>query len=50
MQSHVKDKWKSQEESLKHEENVAESGRIFVRNLSYTSTEEDVQNLFTKFG
>jgi len=30
------DKWKDQEESLRNEETIAESGRIFVRNLAYT--------------
>ncbi|KRT79377.1 RNA binding protein, partial [Oryctes borbonicus] len=45
-----REKWKSQEERLKNEEDVAESGRIFIRNLSYTTTEDDVQNLFSKFG
>ncbi|KAK5639978.1 hypothetical protein RI129_010789 [Pyrocoelia pectoralis] len=43
-------KWKSQEEALKNEEDVAESGRIFVRNLSYTCTEDDIQELFAKYG
>ncbi|KAF5272764.1 hypothetical protein FQA39_LY07791 [Lamprigera yunnana] len=43
-------KWKSQEEALKHEEDIAESGRIFIRNLSYTCTEDDIQNLFNKYG
>ncbi|KAG7263405.1 hypothetical protein CRUP_007411, partial [Coryphaenoides rupestris] len=32
------------------EEDVAESGRIFIRNLPYTCTEEDIKNLFTKHG
>nr|CAD7574502.1 unnamed protein product [Timema californicum] len=38
-------KWKDQEESLKHEESIAESGRIFVRNLSFTVTEEELSEL-----
>lgn len=46
----IKDKWKQQEESLKMEENVAESGRIFVRNLPYTTTEDELQRVFEKFG
>jgi len=43
-------KWKDQEESLKNEETIAESGRIFVRNLAYTVTEDDIEQLFNKFG
>lgn len=46
----IKDKWKQQEESLKMEENVAESGRIFVRNLPYTTTEDELQRVFENFG
>ncbi|KAF5280712.1 hypothetical protein FQR65_LT15002 [Abscondita terminalis] len=46
----VKMKWKSQEESLKHEEEIAESGRIFIRNLSYTCTEDDIHEQFAKYG
>ncbi|XP_078046896.1 putative RNA-binding protein 19 [Augochlora pura] len=43
-------RWKKQEEALKDEENIAESGRIFIRNLSYTITEEDIRKLFEKYG
>ncbi|CAN9513262.1 unnamed protein product [Ophioblennius macclurei] len=32
------------------EEDVAESGRLFVRNLPYTCTEEEIKELFTKHG
>ena len=32
------------------EEGIAESGRLFVRNLSYTTTEEQLTELFEKFG
>uniref|UniRef100_A0A672FET2 Probable RNA-binding protein 19 n=1 Tax=Salarias fasciatus TaxID=181472 RepID=A0A672FET2_SALFA len=32
------------------EEDVAESGRLFVRNLPYTCTEEEIKALFTKYG
>lgn len=46
----VEDKWKRQEESLHSEESIAESGRIFVRNLPYTSTEEELQSIFEKYG
>ncbi|XP_034949464.1 probable RNA-binding protein 19 [Chelonus insularis] len=43
-------RWKQQEEALKNEETIAESGRIFVRNLSYITTEDDLRNLFEKYG
>lgn len=43
-------KWKSQEESLKNEEDIAESGRIFARNLAYTLKEDDLRLLFEKYG
>lgn len=43
-------RWKKQAEALKCEESVAESGRIFIRNLSYTITEDDVRTLFEKYG
>ncbi|XP_037367008.1 probable RNA-binding protein 19 [Talpa occidentalis] len=32
------------------EEDLADSGRLFVRNLPYTSSEEDLQELFSKYG
>lgn len=44
------EKWKKQEESLNSEEDIAESGRIFIRNLSYTSSEQELQALFEKYG
>ncbi|KAN0047816.1 hypothetical protein ACTA71_002203 [Dictyostelium dimigraforme] len=34
----------------KEDENVGESGRIFVRNLSYSTKEEDLEKVFGKFG
>ncbi|KAL1132504.1 hypothetical protein AAG570_010459 [Ranatra chinensis] len=43
-------RWKEQNESLSKEECIAESGRIFIRNLSYTVTEEELQKLFEKYG
>ncbi|XP_020299872.1 probable RNA-binding protein 19 [Pseudomyrmex gracilis] len=43
-------KWKKQEEAMKNEESIAESGRIFIRNLTYTTTEDDVRKLFEKYG
>ncbi|XP_001807432.1 probable RNA-binding protein 19 [Tribolium castaneum] len=48
--NNVRKKWVSQEEALKNEEDIAETGKIFVRNLAYTTTEDDVENLFSKFG
>uniref|UniRef100_A0A8C2Z568 Probable RNA-binding protein 19 n=1 Tax=Cyclopterus lumpus TaxID=8103 RepID=A0A8C2Z568_CYCLU len=32
------------------EEDVAESGRLFIRNLPYTCTEEEITELFSKYG
>lgn len=32
------------------EEDVAESGRLFIRNLPYTCTEEEINELFAKYG
>ncbi|XP_056631573.1 probable RNA-binding protein 19 [Diorhabda sublineata] len=45
-----KNKWQTQEEAIKNEENIGESGRIFIRNLAYTTTEEDIEKLFSEFG
>ena len=44
------DKWKTQEDGLNNEESVGESGRLFIRNLSYSVTESDIEDLFKKFG
>ncbi|XP_011866993.1 PREDICTED: probable RNA-binding protein 19 [Vollenhovia emeryi] len=43
-------KWKKQQEALKNEESIAESGKMFIRNLTYTTTEDDIRKLFEKFG
>lgn len=43
-------KWAKQEEALKNEEDISESGKIFFRNLTYTVTEEQLQELFGKYG
>ncbi|XP_043461012.1 probable RNA-binding protein 19 [Leptopilina heterotoma] len=43
-------KWKKQAEALADEETIAESGRMFLRNLAYTTTEDDVTKLFEKYG
>ncbi|KAL0272301.1 UNVERIFIED_CONTAM: hypothetical protein PYX00_005331 [Menopon gallinae] len=44
------EKWEQQEAKLKNEETVAESGRIFIRNLPYVVSEDDIKALFEKFG
>ena len=43
-------KWSQQEASLDGVESVGESGRIFIRNLPYSATEDDISALFSKFG
>lgn len=43
-------KWKTQIDSLKNEECIAESGRVFVRNLPYAVDEDELQKLFEKYG
>ena len=45
-----KEAWIKQEDDMKKEETVAESGRIFIRNLAYTVVEEELEALFTPFG
>ncbi len=40
-------KWKNAEPA---EESIGESGRIYVRNLSYTCDENDLRELFAKYG
>lgn len=50
MDNSVEDKWKKQEESLHSEECIAESGRIFVRNLPYSFTEKELQSIFEEYG
>ncbi|KAK2708669.1 probable RNA-binding protein 19 [Artemia franciscana] len=42
--------WKQKEKELEKEESVGESGRIFVRNLCYDTTEDDLQKLFGSYG
>jgi len=42
--------WQKQTDSLIHEESIAESGRIFIRNLPFITTEEELQTLFEKYG
>ncbi|XP_052857590.1 probable RNA-binding protein 19 [Drosophila gunungcola] len=43
-------KWKHQQDSMSKEDDISESGRIFFRNLAYTTTEEDLRKLFEQFG
>jgi len=43
-------KWKEQKTGLEGEETVAESGRLFVRNLAYSVTEDDLEEMFAKYG
>ena len=44
-------KWKRQEDNLADlEETIGQSGRLFLRNLSYSVTEDDLEALFNPFG
>ena len=42
--------WEEKKEGDEEEEPIADSGRLFVRNLSYSITEEDLTVLFSKYG
>ncbi|NXJ29184.1 RBM19 protein, partial [Dicrurus megarhynchus] len=42
--------WQRRLRDDEEEEDLAESGRLFVRNLPFTSTEEDLEKVFSKFG
>lgn len=44
------DTFKKYETELKDVEPVGESGRLFVRNLNYTCTQDDLEQVFSKFG
>ncbi|XP_043571783.1 probable RNA-binding protein 19 isoform X1 [Chiloscyllium plagiosum] len=47
----VDPKWlKREKKEDEEEEDISDSGRLFVRNLSYTSTEEDLEKVFSKYG
>ncbi|XP_069475328.1 probable RNA-binding protein 19 isoform X2 [Ambystoma mexicanum] len=41
---------KREKKDDEEEEDVSESGRLFVRNLSYSCTEDDLQKMFSKYG
>ena len=44
-------KWKRQGDNLADlEETIGQSGRLFLRNLSYSVTEDDLEALFNPFG
>ena len=44
-------KWKRQEATLEElDETIGQSGRIFVRNLAYSVTEDEIEALFKPFG
>ncbi|CAG9806152.1 unnamed protein product [Chironomus riparius] len=48
--SKINCRWQEQEDKLKGEEDICESGKLFFRNLPYTVTEDDVQTVFEKYG
>uniref|UniRef100_A0A8C8VE71 Probable RNA-binding protein 19 n=1 Tax=Pelusios castaneus TaxID=367368 RepID=A0A8C8VE71_9SAUR len=42
--------WQRRKKDDEEEEDLSESGRLFVRNLPYTSSEEDLEQIFSKYG
>uniref|UniRef100_A0A670KJF9 RNA binding motif protein 19 n=1 Tax=Podarcis muralis TaxID=64176 RepID=A0A670KJF9_PODMU len=47
---HVAQVWQRTKKDDEEEEDLSESGRLFVRNLPYSSTEEDLEAIFSKYG
>lgn len=43
-------RWQQQEEMLKNEETICESGKLFFRNLAYSVNEDDLQKVFEAYG
>jgi multiple RNA-binding domain-containing protein 1 len=43
-------RWQEQQDKMKGEESIIDSGKLFFRNLPYTATEDDVQKVFEKYG
>ncbi|XP_037514076.1 LOW QUALITY PROTEIN: probable RNA-binding protein 19 [Rhipicephalus sanguineus] len=43
-------KWRQFEDLGNPQDTLADTGRIFIRNLSYTITEEELEELFKKYG
>ena len=42
--------WELKDSAAPQDEGIAETGRLFIRNLSYTTTEDHLTELFDKFG
>ncbi|KAM4052892.1 putative RNA-binding protein 19 isoform 2-T2 [Anomaloglossus baeobatrachus] len=42
--------WEQRQNDSEVQEDLSDSGRLFVRNLPYSCTEEDLEALFSKFG
>ncbi|KAE8634175.1 hypothetical protein XENTR_v10002218 [Xenopus tropicalis] len=42
--------WEQRDKQEELQEDVSESGRLFVRNLPYTCNEDDLEKLFSKYG
>ncbi|XP_028565562.2 putative RNA-binding protein 19 [Podarcis muralis] len=47
---HLAQVWQRTKKDDEEEEDLSESGRLFVRNLPYSSTEEDLEAIFSKYG
>ncbi|XP_073438658.1 probable RNA-binding protein 19 [Dendrobates tinctorius] len=42
--------WEQRQNDSEVQEDLSDSGRLFVRNLPYSCTEEDLETLFSKYG